>query len=67
MPLEEVAAIFGDADEVAIYQRDIEIDYATHTIAGMREKVVDGKGGSGIGIGGEKHLESGNGEVGEKL
>lgn len=32
LPLEEVAAIFGDADEVAIYQRDIEIDFATHSI-----------------------------------
>lgn len=32
IPLEEVAAIFGDADEVAIYQRDLEIDTATHTI-----------------------------------
>jgi hypothetical protein len=32
VPLEEVAAIFGDADEVAIYQRDIEVDFATHTI-----------------------------------
>lgn len=32
LPLEEVAAIFGDADEVAIYQRDIEVDMTTHTI-----------------------------------
>jgi MFS family permease len=32
LPLEEVAAIFGDADEVAIYQRDLEIDFVTHTI-----------------------------------
>jgi hypothetical protein len=32
IPLEEVAALFGDADEVAIYQREIEIDVATHTI-----------------------------------
>ncbi|KAL6241017.1 hypothetical protein RBB50_012112 [Rhinocladiella similis] len=32
VPLEEIAAIFGDADEVAIYQRDIEIDHTTHSI-----------------------------------
>jgi hypothetical protein len=32
LPLEEVAAIFGDGDEVAIYQREIEIDHNTHTI-----------------------------------
>jgi hypothetical protein len=29
LPLEEIAAIFGDADEVAIYQADIEIDRGT--------------------------------------
>ncbi|KAK5051348.1 hypothetical protein LTR84_003000 [Exophiala bonariae] len=32
VPLEEIAAIFGDADEVAIYQREIEIDHTTHTV-----------------------------------
>ena len=32
LPLEEVAAIFGDADEVALYQRDLEIDTTTHEI-----------------------------------
>jgi hypothetical protein len=26
LPLEEIAAIFGDADEVAIYQREIDLD-----------------------------------------
>lgn len=26
LPLEEVAALFGDADEVAVYQRDIDVD-----------------------------------------
>lgn len=36
VPLEEIAAIFGDADEVAIYQREIEIDHTTHTV-GFRE------------------------------
>jgi hypothetical protein len=36
MPLEEVAAIFGDADEVAVYQREIEIDEATHTVISHR-------------------------------
>ena len=30
--MEEIAAIFGDADEVAIYQREIEIDHTTHAI-----------------------------------
>ncbi|KIW49678.1 hypothetical protein PV05_11332 [Exophiala xenobiotica] len=36
MPLEEVAAIFGDADEVAVYQREIEIDETTHTVISHR-------------------------------
>lgn len=32
LPLEEVAAIFGDEDEVAIYQRDIDIDEEHHIV-----------------------------------
>jgi hypothetical protein len=32
MPLEEVAALFGDADEVAVYQRDIAILAGTHEL-----------------------------------
>lgn len=32
LPLEEIAAIFGDADEVAIYQRDIQVDHQDHHI-----------------------------------
>lgn len=38
LPLEECAAIFGDANEVAVYQRDIDIDAAHH--------IVDRKGPS---------------------
>ncbi|OAP61905.1 hypothetical protein AYL99_04108 [Fonsecaea erecta] len=32
MPLEEVAAIFGDEDEVAVYQYELEIDPTTHAV-----------------------------------
>lgn len=42
LPLEEIAAIFGDEDEVAIYQRDLEIDLTTHTV---REHDTDTKPG----------------------
>lgn len=40
LPLEEVAAIFGDEHEVAIYQRDLEIDAAHHIVEhkGAQEK-----------------------------
>lgn len=38
MPLEEVAAIFGDADEVAIFQRDIDIDVDDVTGFGVEGK-----------------------------
>ena len=41
-PLEEIAAIFGDADEVAVYQRDIAIDFQTKTIVDRRVS-KDGK------------------------
>jgi hypothetical protein len=32
MPLEEVAAIFGDADEVAVYERELVVDPNAHVI-----------------------------------
>lgn len=32
MPLEELAAIFGDVDEVAVYQAEIELDPESHKI-----------------------------------
>ena len=38
MPLEEVAAIFGDADEVAVYQRDIDIEVDDVTGFGLEKK-----------------------------
>jgi hypothetical protein len=42
-PLEEIAAIFGDEDEVAIYQRDVTFDPTTHAIiesGSIREKTA---------------------------
>lgn len=32
MALEEVAALFGDEDEIAVYQKDIVISADTHAI-----------------------------------
>ena len=32
VPLEEVAAIFGDADEVAVYERELDFDPTTHQV-----------------------------------
>jgi ribulose 1,5-bisphosphate carboxylase large subunit-like protein len=32
LPLEEVAAIFGDEEEVATYQRELHVDTDTHTV-----------------------------------
>ena len=49
LPLEEIAAIFGDADEVAIYQAEIEIDRTTHQVVIHR---------AGEKAGGERHVES---------
>ena len=39
-PLEELAAIFGDDDEIVVYQKDIHLDQNTH------ELVVDKMKGS---------------------
>ena len=38
MPLEEIAALFGDQDEVMIFSEDIHVDHTTH------ELVVDAHG-----------------------
>jgi len=43
LPLEEIATIFGDADEVAIYQADIDIDHNTHAIIDHRQIQGSGK------------------------
>ena len=32
VPLEEIAAIFGDTDEIMVYSEDIHIDHATHEL-----------------------------------
>ncbi|OAP54331.1 MFS transporter, SP family, sugar:H+ symporter [Fonsecaea erecta] len=32
VPLEEIGVLFGETDEVAVYQRDIEVDHINHTI-----------------------------------
>ena len=49
LPLEEIAAIFGDGEEVAIYQADIEFDRNTHSV------VVRKRGGLEKGA---QHMES---------
>lgn len=64
LPLEEVAAIFGDADEVAIYQRDIEVDMATHTIVGRQHSAsgVASKGDSFVAATHVEHEKDGDRE-----
>lgn len=36
-PLEEIAALFGDADEVAIYEQEIVIDAKTHEVVAVQD------------------------------
>ena len=43
MPLEEIAALFGDQDEVIVFSEDIRIDHTT------RELVIDTHGGTADG------------------
>lgn len=38
IPLEEVAAIFGDADEVAVFERELDVDPFTHKVVGVERK-----------------------------
>jgi hypothetical protein len=43
LPLEEIAALFGDVDEVAIYQREIELDPTTQAIVDHHKDGVHNK------------------------
>lgn len=39
VPLEEIAAIFGDADEVAVYERELAVGQVAHAVVeGHMEK-----------------------------
>jgi hypothetical protein len=38
MPLEESAALFGDEDEVAVYQAEIVIDSKSHAIVDRHDE-----------------------------
>jgi sugar porter (SP) family MFS transporter len=57
LPLEEVAAIFGDADEVAVYQREIEIDHTTHAIVDHHNDGAIHVGGNDIESSGDNSLK----------
>lgn len=57
LPLEECAALFGDADEVAVYQREIEVDFANHTIVDHHSDVKNNNA---------LHIEAGSARLHEK-
>lgn len=42
LPLEEIAAIFGDTEEVMVYARDIHVDHNTHNLV-VNKHSADGK------------------------
>ena len=48
LPLEEVAAIVGDANEVAVYQREIETDHAIHAVVNHHNDGTIHVGGNDI-------------------
>ena len=57
-PLEEIAEIFGDADELAIYQRDVQFDERTRGVIASRAAATSGGGdGAGVNGGSEKEKE----------
>jgi hypothetical protein len=41
VPLEELAAIFGDHDEIVVYMKDIHIDHATHQLVVDKQRGVN--------------------------
>ena len=38
VPLEELAAIFGDDDEIVVYMKDIHLDHNTHQLVVGRQR-----------------------------
>jgi hypothetical protein len=38
VPLEELAAVFGDDDEIVVYMKDIHVDAATHQLVVDKQK-----------------------------
>jgi hypothetical protein len=38
VPLEELAAIFGDDDEIVVYMKDIHVDHNTHQLVVDRQR-----------------------------
>ena len=57
VPLEEIAAIFGDADEVMVFSEDIHIDHNTHDL------VVDTHTGATVDNKGRRSIENGEDHV----
>lgn len=41
MPLEEIAALFGDQDEVAIYQREIFFDHEHNALIDLHDGTTE--------------------------
>jgi hypothetical protein len=52
-PLEEIAEVFGDREEVAVYMRDLEVDWENKRVLKVGGEEVGGETGVGVG-GGEK-------------
>jgi hypothetical protein len=44
VPLEELAAIFGDDDEIVVYLKDIHVDHNTHQLVVDRQKGIEDLG-----------------------
>ena len=46
VPLEEIAALFGDTDEVMVFSEDIRIDHTTHELVVQAHGASTGDGGA---------------------
>lgn len=61
VPLEEIAAIFGDADEVMVFSEDIHIDHNTHDL------VVDTHTGATVDNKGRRSIDNSNDHVVQRV
>ena len=54
VPLEEVAALFGDTEEVDVFSKDIHVDHNTHNLVVAKGEELTKEVTEGINLGARK-------------
>lgn len=63
VPLEELAALFGDDDEIVVYMKDIHVDHNTHELVVDKQRGVNELGRVVTEFHGPSHHKAGVEEI----